>query len=60
MKRSVVAVWGGLVLLGLVLGFYVHINWLMLSAVTGADILLGALTGRSLVAGVLQRFGGGR
>ncbi len=60
MNRAVMAVSGGLVLLGLVLAFYVHINWLILSALAGADIVLGALTGFSLVASVLRILGVGR
>ena len=55
--RAVMAFAGTVVLTSLLLGIYVHANWLWLTAFVGANLLQASFTGFCPLASILKRFG---
>ncbi len=55
--RIVLAFAGGMVLLSLLLGHFVHPNWYWLTAFVGANLLQSAFTGFCPLATILRRAG---
>ena len=55
--RIVLAFAGGMVILGLVLGYYVSPYWLLLAAFVGLNLFQSAFTGFCPLARILKRLG---
>lgn len=55
--RLVLAFAGGIVLIGLALGFYVHPYWYALTAFMGANLMQASVTGFCPMAALLRKLG---
>lgn len=61
MKEKIIrAVAGALVLIAISLAYFVNINWLLLAAFVGLNLLQSAFTGFCPLEKILERLGVGR